>query len=234
MGHRVVTIVVFAALMAAGMPGAAGAENSDIVVRRASQRTNFTNDEISDGFYRTAFRAELQFDRPVERIRKFDEPVRVFVVNGGKPDRGAEIAAIVADIRAHVNHLDVAITTDRARANLLVMLVETSDFGRTIRSRYGATDSKKFKTRCNRSAFRGSARMRAFASGAPRSFFRSTPGISGFAIAPTRNCYRRSGSSTTTTRSPGRCSMTTSRWASSIFTINISQIRSTTLASGPA
>jgi Protein of unknown function (DUF2927) len=145
MGHRVVTIVVFAALMAAGIPGAAFAENSDIVVRRASQRTNFTNDEISDGFYRTAFRAELQFDRPVERIRKFDEPVRVFVVNGGKPDRGAEIAAIVADIRAHVNHLDVAITTDRARANLLVMLVETSDFGRTIRSRYGATDSKKIQ-----------------------------------------------------------------------------------------
>jgi hypothetical protein len=138
-------IAAFAAVMAAGLPDAAAAENADIVVRRASQRTSFSNDEIKDGFYKTAFRAELQFDRPVERIRKFDDPVRVFVVNRGKPDRSAEIAAIVADIRGHVNHLDVAMTTDRAKANLLVMLVETPDFARTIRSRYGVADGNKIQ-----------------------------------------------------------------------------------------
>ncbi len=138
-------IVAFATIIAAGMPGVAAAENSDIVVRRASQRTSFSSDEIKDGFFKTAFRAELQFDRPVERIRKFDDPVRVFVVNRGKPDRSAEIAAIVADIRARVNHLDVAMTTDRAKANLLVMLVETPDFAGTIRSRYGAAEGEKIQ-----------------------------------------------------------------------------------------
>jgi hypothetical protein len=138
-------IVAFATVMACGTPGTVSAENSDIVVRRASQRTSFNNDEIKDGFFKTAFRAELQFDRPVERIRKFDDPVRVFVVNRGKPDRSAEIAAIVADIRAHVNHLDVAMTADRAKANLLVMLVQTPDFARTIRSRYGAAEGKKIQ-----------------------------------------------------------------------------------------
>ncbi len=89
-----------ASVIAGEIPSAAQAENSDIGIRRASQRTSFDNNEIKDGFFKTAFRAELQFDRPVERIRKFDEPVRVFVVNRGTPDRSAEIAAIVADIRA--------------------------------------------------------------------------------------------------------------------------------------
>jgi Protein of unknown function (DUF2927) len=137
--------VAFVTVMAGGTLGTALAENSDIVGRRASQRTSFNNDEIKDGFFKTAFGAELQFDRPVGRIRKFDDPVRVFVVNRGKPDRSAEIAAIVADIRAHVNHLDVAMTADRAKANLFVMLVQTSDFAHTIRSRYGAAEGKKIQ-----------------------------------------------------------------------------------------
>ena len=138
-------VVAIVSIIAGEIPSAAQAENSNIGIRRASQRTSFDNDEIKDGFFKTAFRAELQLDRPVERIRKFDDPVRVFVVNRGKPDRSAEIAAIVADIRAHVNHLDVAMTADRAKANLLVMLVQTSDFAQTIRSHYGVAEGKKIQ-----------------------------------------------------------------------------------------
>jgi hypothetical protein len=65
----------------------------------------------------------------------------VFVVNRGGLHRSAEIATIVADIRAHVNHLDLAITADRKNANLVVMLVQTRDFAQTIRSRYGAAEA---------------------------------------------------------------------------------------------
>jgi Protein of unknown function (DUF2927) len=121
------------------------AENSDISARRATERTTFSDDEIKDGFFKTAFRAELQFGRQNERIRKFDEPVRLFIVNRGAPDRSAEIATIVADIRARVNHLDLALTTDRKNANLVVMLVRTRDFAQTIRSRYGEDAAKKIQ-----------------------------------------------------------------------------------------
>jgi hypothetical protein len=121
------------------------AENSDINARRATERTTFSDDEIKDGFFKTAFRAELQFGRQNERIRKFDEPVRLFIVNRGAPDRSAEIATIVADIRARVNHLDLALTTDRKNANLVVMLVRTRDFAQTIRSRYGEDAAKKIQ-----------------------------------------------------------------------------------------
>lgn len=134
------TIVVVGAIGCA-----AQAENADISARRAHERTSFSDDEIKDGFFKTAFHAELQFDRPIERIRKFDEPVRVFVVNDGAPDRRAEIAAIIADIRAHVNHLDLAMTDDRRAANFVVTLVQRRDFARTIRSHYGRDKAKQIQ-----------------------------------------------------------------------------------------
>jgi hypothetical protein len=127
------------------MSRAAPAENADISVRRATERTSFSNDEISDGFFKTAFHAELQFDRHVDRIRKFDEPVRVFVVNSGGPDRSAEIASIVADIHARVRHLDLAMTDDRTKANFVVMLAAERDFAQTIRTRYGQAEARQIQ-----------------------------------------------------------------------------------------
>jgi hypothetical protein len=118
----------------------ANAENPDIISRRASERTDFTNDEIKEGFFKIAFSAELQLGAPVERVRKFDEPVRIFLAGKGLPDRRSEIAAIIADIRAHVNHLDVAITNDRQAANFAVTLLADRDLRRTIRAHYGKVE----------------------------------------------------------------------------------------------
>jgi Protein of unknown function (DUF2927) len=115
----------------------ASAENPDISSRRASERTDFTNDEIKDGFFKIAFSAELQLGVPAQRVRKFDEPVRIFVVSKGLPDRRSQIAAIVTDIGTRVNHLDVAVTDDRQAANFVVRLVAQRDFSRTLRSLYG-------------------------------------------------------------------------------------------------
>lgn len=158
----VTMIAAFASVMAGEMPRSAQAEDSDVNIRRASQRTSFNNDEIKDGFFKTAFRAELQFDRPVERIRKFDEPVRVFVVDGGVPDRSAVIAAVVADIRTRVDHLDLAITADRSKANLVVMLVRTRDFVETIRSRYGTAETKQIQHKLQPQCLSGIAKDRNF------------------------------------------------------------------------
>jgi hypothetical protein len=134
------------ALMLSGLGSRpANAENPDISSRRASERTDFTNDEIKDGFFKIAFSAEMQIGAPAERVRKFDEPVRIFVVNKGVPDRRSEIAAIVDDIRARVNHLDVAITNDRQAANFTVTLVTERDLRRTIRSRYGNDKAERIQ-----------------------------------------------------------------------------------------
>jgi Protein of unknown function (DUF2927) len=125
--------------------GPVHAENPDISSRRASERTDFTNDEIKEGFFKIAFSAELQLGAPVERVRKFDEPVRIFLASKGLPDRRSEIAAIIADIRAHVSHLDVAITNDRQAANFTVALVADRDLRRTIRAHYGNDKARRIQ-----------------------------------------------------------------------------------------
>jgi len=135
---RCAFIFALTTIVLVGSVGQAPAENAEISLRRSAQRANFTNGEIADGFFKIAFGAELQIGPRVERIRKFDRPVRIFVVSLGAPDRRAEVAAITADIRARVHHLDIAITDDRKTANVVVTLVHKRDLRRTIQSFFGA------------------------------------------------------------------------------------------------
>lgn len=141
--------ILFAMMLAFIGSSAANAENPDISSRRASERTEFTNDEIKDGFFKIALKAELQLDGPVNRVRKFDEPVRIFVDSKGLPDRRSEISTIVADIRSRVNNLDVAVTNDRQAANVTVVLVSERDLKRTIRSRYGSRKATRIQQSLN-------------------------------------------------------------------------------------
>ena len=127
----------------------ANAENPDISSRRASERTQFSNDEISEGFFKIAFRAEMQIGKPAERVRKFDEPVRIFVINKTAPGRDAEIAKIVADIKARVNHLDVAMTDDREAANFVVRIVANDELPDTIRALYGTDRARRIEKSLN-------------------------------------------------------------------------------------
>jgi hypothetical protein len=131
-----VTAIISLALAATTIV-AAEAEYDDIGSRRAHERTAFTDAEITEGFLKTAFGAELRLAGAANRIRKFDGPVRVLVENSTSPDRGAQVAGVVADIRARIQHLDIA-TTDRATdANVVVTLVREHDLPAAIDRIYG-------------------------------------------------------------------------------------------------
>jgi len=135
------------ALLLAGLIAAAGAaENPEISSARAAQRTAFSDAEVADGFFKTAFGAELPLGKQLSRIRKFDGPVRVYVDGAALPDRRGEIAAIVADIRARVRHLDIALTGERAAANMVVTLVRDRDLARTIARLYGPQRALQIQT----------------------------------------------------------------------------------------
>jgi len=127
----------------------AQAEDASISSRRAAERTSFSNDEIMDGFFKIAFGAELQLGRRVERIRKFDEPVRVFVFDQGSHKRKAEIATIIDDIRSRVHRLDLAMTDDPQAANLAVIVVPERDLKRAIRSVYGRERAREIERSLN-------------------------------------------------------------------------------------
>src|SRR3984957_3356761 len=145
----VMALAAIALTLAAVNCGPAHAEDPDISSRRAAERTDFTDAEIKDGFFKIAFNAELQLGAPAERVRKFDEPIRIFLDSKSEPDRRPEITAIIADIKAHVDHLDVAVTDDRQAANFTVRLVPAHDLERTIRSLYGNGKARRIQQALN-------------------------------------------------------------------------------------
>jgi hypothetical protein len=123
----------------------ARAEDPEISRRRVSARSDFTDEEIKNGLFKIAFGAELQFGAAAERVRKFDEPIKMIVFGQTSPNRRAAIAAIIADIRLRVNHLDIALTKDRREANFFIQLVAGRDLNRTIRALYGTAKAKQIQ-----------------------------------------------------------------------------------------
>jgi hypothetical protein len=114
---------------------AAGTEHDGINGQR--ERTAFTDAEITEGFLKTAFGAELRLAGSANRIRKFVGPVRVLVENRASPDRGAQVSGVVADIGARIEHLDIATTDNPADANMVVTLVRELDLPAAIDRIYG-------------------------------------------------------------------------------------------------
>src|ERR1700689_1901339 len=143
-----VSAVVTAAFTGAGCCLSAHAENPDIASRRAAERTDFSNAETGEVFFNAAFGAKRELDNRAGRVRKFDEPVRIFVETASA-DRRNELANVVADIRTRVNHLDIDVTNDRRAANLVVRLVPERKLKPTIRALYGNDKAKRIQQALN-------------------------------------------------------------------------------------
>ena len=121
------------------------AEDREIAGRRAAETRDFTDAQIIDGFFKVTFGAEFHTDGYVERIRKYDGPVRVFIDNHATPDRSHELADVVDDIGRRVGHLDIAVTADRDAANVVVTLIRDRDLGSTIRTFYGRERARRIQ-----------------------------------------------------------------------------------------
>ncbi len=124
---------------------AASAEIPAVASRQHAEKKIFTDSEITEGFFKTAFGAEYQMAGRVDRIRKYDMPVRVFA-DGNRPDRKAQLARVVADIGQKVRNLDIAMAKDNDGANVVVKLVRDRDLYRTITSFYGSERAKEIRS----------------------------------------------------------------------------------------
>jgi hypothetical protein len=121
------------------------AEAPEIAQRRAAERKNFSDAEIIDGFFKVTFGAEFHIAGGVDRIRKFDGPVRVFIDNRATPDRTEQVEAGIADIRSRIRNLDIARTERRDEANMIVSLVNDRDLARMIRTVYGIDRARRIQ-----------------------------------------------------------------------------------------
>jgi hypothetical protein len=123
----------------------AAAENPAIASRQRAEKKTFTDSEITEGFFKTAFGAEYHLAGRVDRIRKYHMPVRVFA-DGNRPDRKAQLAKVVADIGRRIQHLDIAMAETSDGANILVKLVRDRDLYRTILTFYGSERAREIKS----------------------------------------------------------------------------------------
>ncbi|MFN3347590.1 DUF2927 domain-containing protein [Pseudorhodoplanes sp.] len=137
MARRAIAMLSALAIAAMLWPAAAAAEHPEVTKRRAEERKAFTDAEIIDGFFRIVFGAEFHVSGRVDRIRKYEGPVRVYVESRAKPDRRKQVERVVADIRSKIPNLDIAMAESRDDANVTVTLVRDRDLKKTIREFYG-------------------------------------------------------------------------------------------------
>src|SRR6266850_7342302 len=78
------------------VPCAAFADIPAVAQRQRTEKKIFTDSEIVDGFLKTAFGAEYHLAGRVDRIRKYDGPVRVFADGVRRNHRKAQLAKVVA------------------------------------------------------------------------------------------------------------------------------------------
>ncbi|MDQ8732392.1 DUF2927 domain-containing protein [Bradyrhizobium sp. LHD-71] len=142
MRSRQTCIVLAAALLLAPAAEIACAQN---VITAKRERKQFTDAEIADGFFKVAFGAEFHLAGHVDRIRKYDRPVRVFIDNKARPDRSKQMREVVADIGRRIEHLDLAVTDQRETANVVVTLVRDRDIHRTISAFYGSDRAREIR-----------------------------------------------------------------------------------------
>jgi hypothetical protein len=124
----------------------AAAEIPGIASRQRAEKKTFTDSEIIDGFLKTAFGAEYHLAGRVDRIRKYDAPVRVFADGAKRSNRKAQLAKVVADIAARVQHLDIAMADSSEGANVIVKLVRDRDLNRTISTFYGTDRAREIRS----------------------------------------------------------------------------------------
>lgn len=107
-------------------------------------------------------KAELQIGSPAQRIRKFDEPVRIFVDGKVTPERAAAFGAIVIDIGGRIPNIDLAMTDDRKAANFVVRLVTARLLLPTIRARFGNERARQIAQSLNPQCLTGIAKDRTY------------------------------------------------------------------------
>ncbi|HLZ01793.1 MAG TPA: DUF2927 domain-containing protein [Bradyrhizobium sp.] len=116
-----------------------------VAARQRAEKRSFTDAEIIEGFMKTSFGAEFQLAGRVDRIRRYDGPVRVFA-GGNHADRKTQLARVVADIGRRIQHIDIAMAEKAEDANITVQLVRDRDLYRTIAKDYGSERAKEIKT----------------------------------------------------------------------------------------
>lgn len=139
-------VIASLSFLAVSLPFPAGAgEPAIIAAHQKHQKKSFTDSQIIDGFLKTAFGAEYHLAGRVDRIRKYETPVRV-VIDGGTALRKKQIGKVVGDIGRRVQHLNIAVVDNAAEANVTVKLVRDRELYPTLTAFYGQDRANEIRS----------------------------------------------------------------------------------------
>ena len=110
----------------------------------------FSDDELIDGFQRTVFGSEYQsFGWQSFLVKKFTEPVRVFVDDRSTARRGREVERFVGSLPGMIAGLNIEFVTDAADANYRVFVIDRSAYREVVlREIYSRPDSSFAPGKC--------------------------------------------------------------------------------------
>ena len=158
-GLRIATAI---ALSGTFLPQAAFAEIPQIVAKQRVEKKSFTDAQISDGFFKAAFGAEYHLAGRVDRIRKYEVPVRIFIDGTARANRVEQLGKIIGDIGRRIQHIDIAQAASRTEANVIVTMVRDRDLNRTIEKLYGTDRAREIKSSLDPQCLSGFSKNDAF------------------------------------------------------------------------
>lgn len=100
-----------------------------VLATHATPSQAFTDDNLIDGFDRTVFGSEYTtFGWQAFMVKKFVDPVRVYIDDRTGAGRGADVARFVRSLPGLISNLDIAVTRRRKAANFHIFVVDRAAY----------------------------------------------------------------------------------------------------------
>ncbi|PTW62343.1 Protein of unknown function (DUF2927) [Breoghania corrubedonensis] len=100
----------------------------------ASSTSRFTDRELTNGFLWTVFGLEYRsWSWKPYQVKKYEEPVRFFVINLGRRDRTRDARRFIASLPENVRGLNVRFAADAKSSNFQVYIVDRAQYAQTVR-----------------------------------------------------------------------------------------------------
>ena len=120
--------------------------------------------ELKHGFMQLAFGSDLRtMGESDDRIHKFDHRVRVRISNTGRTDRTALYRQVVENFVLKVPELNAVVVDESQAPDIIVRLLDTRDFAKTLTASLGSDIAREFISQTNP---RCTTRLRASKEGA--------------------------------------------------------------------
>lgn len=114
----------------------------------AAQPWRFTEDEVALGFSATVFGAEHGASRYADRVKKYQGPVRLRIVDAASTKRAKSVARFVNGLSKMVRGLDIRLARAGEAANFTLHVVDGADYAPTVRREVLGSAGGKVPGRC--------------------------------------------------------------------------------------